>query len=202
MNSRTSCVLCCRLVGGRGSSSGVRAADEGSGRERSRGRFALRIPGESSGDRRPCAAVELEACGHRARRRGAWRSRPIRLSSPPPRRCCARIKGTLWDSGKVASDQSLHVAYAGKPLVSHAACWWKVRVWDQDGKVSHGARPRDGAWACSMPADWSARWIGWDGGEETDEPFMRRCRPPRGSGTRGAKPRSVRRSGRVIFGGR
>ena len=42
----------------------------------------------------------------------------------------------LWDSGKVASSQSLHVPYGGKPLTSHAECWWKVRVWDQDGNVS------------------------------------------------------------------
>ncbi len=45
-------------------------------------------------------------------------------------------KGTLWDSGRVASDQSIHVPYAGHPLASHTVCWWKVRVWDQDGNAS------------------------------------------------------------------
>src|SRR5262245_50531772 len=45
-------------------------------------------------------------------------------------------EGDLWDSGKLASDQSVHVRYAGKPLASHAECFWKVRVWNNDGKVS------------------------------------------------------------------
>jgi alpha-L-rhamnosidase len=31
--------------------------------------------------------------------------------------------GDLWDSGKVASDQPLHVEYAGKALASRPQCW-------------------------------------------------------------------------------
>src|SRR6185369_12610934 len=33
--------------------------------------------------------------------------------------------GDLWDSGKVVSDQTTFVAYAGKALASRAACFWK-----------------------------------------------------------------------------
>ena len=59
--------------------------------------------------------------------------------------------GDLWDSGKVASEQSAQITYGGKPLRSREHVWWRVRVWDRDGKVSawtydawtptHGARP-------------------------------------------------------------
>lgn len=80
-------------------------------------------------------------------------------------------QGALWDSGKVESDQSLHVVYAGKPLVSHATCWWKVRVWDQDGKVSAWSSPARWSMGMLNASDWSARWIGLDGGEDSDEPF-------------------------------
>ena len=45
----------------------------------------------------------------------------------------AKDKGDLWDSGKVVSDQSIQVEYAGKPLESRVRCHWKVRVWDKDG---------------------------------------------------------------------
>ena len=41
----------------------------------------------------------------------------------------AKDKGDLWDSGKVASDQSIQVEYAGQPLASRQQCYWKVRVW-------------------------------------------------------------------------
>ena len=76
-------------------------------------------------------------------------------------------KGALWDSGKVVSDKSLHVPYAGKALTSHATCWWKARAWDQDGKVSAWSVPARWTMGLLDPRDWSARWIGWDGGEET-----------------------------------
>ncbi len=43
---------------------------------------------------------------------------------------------TLWDSGKVTSDQSSFVPYGGPPLSPSTRCHWKVRVWDQDGAES------------------------------------------------------------------
>ena len=59
-------------------------------------------------------------------------------------------QGDLWDSGKVGSDQSLHVVYAGEPLASEQACWWKVRVWDQAGRSRRGVRGHAGRWDCSV----------------------------------------------------
>src|SRR5436189_4865210 len=41
--------------------------------------------------------------------------------------------GDLWDSGKVGSDDSVGIVYAGKPLGSQQRAWWKVRSWDRDG---------------------------------------------------------------------
>ena len=49
----------------------------------------------------------------------------------------------IWDSDKVASDQSLHVVYDGKPLESDRTYFWKVRYWDDQGvpsPYSHVAR--------------------------------------------------------------
>ena len=40
----------------------------------------------------------------------------------------------LWDSGKVASSQSLYITYAGKALPTDAEVCWRVRVWDSRGK--------------------------------------------------------------------
>ena len=57
----------------------------------------------------------------------------------------------------------------GKPLASHESCWWKVRVWDQDGKVSAWSTPARWTMGLLDAEDWTARWIGWDGGEETDD---------------------------------
>lgn len=69
-------------------------------------------------------------------------------------------RGDLWDSGRVASDQSIQVEYAGKPLLSRTRCHWKVRVWDKAGKAS--AWSEGATWTMGLLAqeDWNAKWIG------------------------------------------
>ena len=42
----------------------------------------------------------------------------------------------LWDSGKVNSDASVFVDYAGPPAVSRTRYYWRVRVWDTSGRAS------------------------------------------------------------------
>ncbi len=78
-------------------------------------------------------------------------------------------KADLWDTGKVASDRSVHVAYAGRPLTSHAECWWKVRVWDQNGAESAWSEPARWSMGILDAGGWKGRWIGLDGGEEAGE---------------------------------
>lgn len=66
----------------------------------------------------------------------------------------------VWDSGKVVSDRSLHVAFQGPALESDCAYFWKVRFWDsQDSPspYSHVARFSTGLF---HPEDWEGEWIG------------------------------------------
>ncbi|MBU6410888.1 MAG: hypothetical protein KGR98_10925, partial [Verrucomicrobia bacterium] len=53
----------------------------------------------------------------------------ILVASDPKR--LAAGKADWWDSGKVDSDRSASVVYAGKALPPAARFWWKVRIWDQ-----------------------------------------------------------------------
>src|SRR6516162_5691564 len=52
-----------------------------------------------------------------------------------------RDQGDLWDSGRVAGDETTGIEYAGQPLRSHQACFWKVRVWDKEGLPSTWSQP-------------------------------------------------------------
>ena len=67
--------------------------------------------------------------------------------------------GDLWDSGKVVSDQTTFVAYAGKALASRQTCFWKIRSWDKDGKVSSWSKPAFWEMGILAPEDWRAQWI-------------------------------------------
>jgi hypothetical protein len=71
----------------------------------------------------------------------------------------AKNRGTLWDSGRVPSSQRLYIAYAGRPLASHRAYFWKVRVWDQAGSASPWSAPASWTTAILNPDEWVARWI-------------------------------------------
>ena len=70
------------------------------------------------------------------------------------------VKSYLWDSGKVVSDQSVLVPWAGKPLESGSQVFWQARVWDKDDQPS--------AWSDeasfelglhSTSTEWKGAWI-------------------------------------------
>lgn len=70
-----------------------------------------------------------------------------------------RDKGDLWDSGKVVSDLTAHIKYAGSQLKSRQQCFWKVKVYDKDGKDCGWSEPAKWEMGFLVPADWSAKWI-------------------------------------------
>jgi len=84
----------------------------------------------------------------------------------------AADRGDLWDSGRVASRETLHIVYGGKTVRSGLRCHWKVRVFDADGNPSAWSRPAFWEMALLDPQDWQARWIE-DGkpSPERDEDF-------------------------------
>lgn len=75
----------------------------------------------------------------------------------------------LWDSGQVVSSQSILVPYAGKELVSHQKCFWRVRVWSDEKKVSGWTKPAEWSMGILSTNEWRGKWIGWD---EEDAPLV------------------------------
>ena len=77
----------------------------------------------------------------------------------------------LWDSGKVASDRSIHVRYEGPGLGSGQRLYWKVWVWDESGRE---AESTPAWWEMGLleRTDWQGQWIGafFSGGPRTTSP--------------------------------
>ena len=66
----------------------------------------------------------------------------------------------LWDSGRVAGDDSRQISYDGKKPVRGVPHYWTVRIWDEKGMASPWAPPA--AWTyfdMSATKDWQAQWI-------------------------------------------
>ena len=70
----------------------------------------------------------------------------------------------IWDTGRVDSNQSIHVVYQGPALASGRRYYWQVRVWDGDGSVSDWSAPAFWEMGLLDASDWQASWISpaWD----------------------------------------
>ncbi len=68
-------------------------------------------------------------------------------------------EGMLWDSGKVASDQTGQIAYAGADLKSGLKVAWKVRVWDEADQVSEWSETALWQMGLLTHEDWSGSWV-------------------------------------------
>src|SRR5579859_1641651 len=87
-------------------------------------------------------------------------------------------QGDLWDSGKVVSDETIQIPYAGQSLKSSQLVFWKVRVWDNTDKASGWSEPA--TWTMGLlkandtsspsgsdAAGWQAQWIAAPTNSET-----------------------------------
>src|SRR5271170_3737914 len=75
-------------------------------------------------------------------------------------------KADVWDSGRVASDQSVGVTYAGPALKPAQRYYWRVKAFDKDGKAYPAS---DVTWletGLMNAAEWRGKWIGFEEQEE------------------------------------
>ncbi len=68
----------------------------------------------------------------------------------------------VWDTGKIASDQSTQIVWGGPALTSGMSVDWKVRIWDQSGKASPWSIPAHFSMGLLNASDWKGKWIGRD----------------------------------------
>ncbi len=115
---------------------------------------------------RPRLSWMMEIGDQRSEPRGQKQSAYQVLVASTPE-LLAKDQGDLWDSGKVASSQSVHVEYAGKQLESRLRCHWKVRVWlarsgvegDEKGTASAWSPLAQWSMGLLKAEDWQAQWI-------------------------------------------
>jgi alpha-L-rhamnosidase len=74
-------------------------------------------------------------------------------------------KADVWDSGRVASGQSVEAPYAGPALAPSTRYYWKVLVWDQEGKPAPES-PISWWESGLLKQPWRAQWIGYETAEE------------------------------------
>lgn len=114
----------------------------------------------------PRLSWRMEDPAHaRGRRQSAYR---VLVSSS--REVLAKDNGDLWDSGKVSSNQSHLIPYAGKRLVSLSTCHWKVKVWTEEGRETPWSAPSPFTIGPLDASDWQGPWMTSGEDPETKQP--------------------------------
>lgn len=80
--------------------------------------------------------------------------------------------GDMWDSGKVVSDENIHIEYAGKKLLSSTRYWWQVRCYSHAEETGNTSETAVFETALLEPSDFICGWTGTE--EELSSPIFRR----------------------------
>lgn len=64
----------------------------------------------------------------------------------------------IWDTGRVESDQSVHISYVGPTLHSGQRVYWRVRAWTNKGE-SDWSQPAFWEMGLLKARAWQANWI-------------------------------------------
>ncbi|MDK8190175.1 family 78 glycoside hydrolase catalytic domain [Paenibacillus sp. UMB7766-LJ446] len=68
------------------------------------------------------------------------------------------FQAPLWDTGHVASSDSVHIEYAGPELQPRTAYQFRVKVWDHTGSESDWSKPGQLETALYSSNAWQAKW--------------------------------------------
>jgi alpha-L-rhamnosidase len=71
------------------------------------------------------------------------------------------IEADLWNSGKVPSSESVLVPYAGNKLDSRSVCYWKIRIWNENDRISDWSDASFFSTGLVEESDWKADYIGF-----------------------------------------
>jgi alpha-L-rhamnosidase len=71
----------------------------------------------------------------------------------------ASFEALVWDTGKVFSDQSIHLAYEGEELQSCSRYYYQVKIWNQHGLASEWSESAFWEVGLLNSNDWYAEWI-------------------------------------------
>ncbi len=66
---------------------------------------------------------------------------------------------SVWNSGKVLSDESVLQKYGGNELKPGQRYYWQVKVWDNKGKESKWSETAFWETGLFSPSEWRAQWI-------------------------------------------
>jgi alpha-L-rhamnosidase len=88
-----------------------------------------------------------------------WKQSAYQIYVADSTQALARGDADVWNSGRIASADSINIPYQGPALQATHRYYWAVRVWDAAGKSTQAAEPAYWEMGLLAPTDWQAHWI-------------------------------------------
>ncbi|ADQ07902.1 alpha-L-rhamnosidase [Caldicellulosiruptor hydrothermalis 108] len=87
-----------------------------------------------------------------------------------------KFENVVWDSGKINSNQSVHIEYDGPSLESRTRYYYKIKVWDNKGNESEWSPINFWEMGILDKKEWIAKWISPRENPENPEacPYIRK----------------------------
>lgn len=82
-------------------------------------------------------------------------------------------KADIWSSGKVLSDNQFGIRPEIPELAAATTYWWRIRVWDAEGKKSGWTEPASFSTGLD-DSDWKGEWIAPEWKEGRRMPYLRK----------------------------
>ena len=83
--------------------------------------------------------------------------------------------GDYWDTGEILSNEQLYIKYAGKAFATGEKYYWKVRVWEKNGKSFKWSSAESFDLPLIYPQNWKAHWITSEYKNESPMPLLRKA---------------------------
>jgi alpha-L-rhamnosidase len=88
-----------------------------------------------------------------------WKQSAYQIYVAGSAEALGRGNADIWNSGRIASSDSVNVLYRGPALQSGRRYYWSVRVWDAQGKSTMAAEPAWWEMGLLTKSDWQGQWI-------------------------------------------
>jgi len=83
-------------------------------------------------------------------------------------------RALIWSTGKIQSDQSVHIPYTGQSLKPGTKYFWQVRVWDNKGNVSGWSKTAWWQTGLMETSAWVADWISAEQDDDINVHYFRK----------------------------
>lgn len=103
-----------------------------------------------------------------------WNQGAYRIVVSDSKRSNKLFGSSIYDSKKISSSEQLFIPYKGKELTRGKKYYWKLKIWDSEGKPSEWSDYKSFIMPIDYEKDWQGKWITYKYDPDAPLPLFRK----------------------------